>query len=103
MKNRFLSLFLWCAGLLMVCVPTFAHHGNFALYDTAKAFTVKATVVELRYTNPHIQLFLDVKDEQGKVTRWAAEGPDPALLMQAGWGRKRTEAALAPGAMITIT
>jgi len=87
----------------MVCVSTFAHHGTFVSYDTTKAFTVKATVAEFRYTNPHIQLFFDVKDEKGAVTRWAAEGPDPAVLVQAGWGRKRTEAALSPGAEITIT
>jgi hypothetical protein len=73
------------------------------MYDTSKAFTARATVVELHYTNPHIQLFLDVKDEKGNVVRWAAEGPDPALLAQAGWNKKRTEAALAPGATITIT
>jgi hypothetical protein len=44
-----------------------------------------------------------VKDDKGNVSRWAAEGPDPAVLVQSDWGRKRTEAALAPGAEITIT
>jgi hypothetical protein len=98
------AVFLSYLGLSAVlCLPVFAHHGTFVSYDTTKAFTTKATVAEFRYTNPHIQLFFDVKDEQGKVTRWAGEGPDPAVLVQAGWGRKRTDGALTPGAEITIT
>jgi len=90
-------------GVLLLGFTAFAHHGTFVSYDTTKTYSVKATVAEFRYTNPHIQLFFDVKDDKGNVTRWGAEGPDPAVLVQAGWGRKRTEAALQPGAAITIT
>jgi Family of unknown function (DUF6152) len=60
-------------------------------------------VTEYRFTNPHMQLYFDVTDEKGNVTHWSAEGPDPAVWVQAGWGRKRTQAALAPGTEITIT
>jgi hypothetical protein len=86
-KTRFLTLFSLCSGLLRVGVSAFAHHGTFVSYNTTKAFTVKATVAGFRYANPHIQLFFDMKDEKGNVTRWAAEGPDPAVLVQVGWGR----------------
>ncbi len=102
-RLRIPSVFPISAALLVASVSAFAHHGTFVSYDTTKTFTTKVTVAEFRYTNPHIQLHFDVKDDKGNVTRWAAEGPDPAVLVQAGWGRKKTEAALQPGTEITIT
>jgi hypothetical protein len=60
-------------------------------------------VVEYHFTNPHTQLYFDVTDEKGNVTHWAAEGPAPEIWVEAGWGKKRTEATLAPGTKITIT
>lgn len=90
-------------ALLLFSVAAFAHHGTFVSYDTTKPFTTKATITEFHYTNPHLQLYFDVKDDQDNVTHWSGEGPDPAVLVQAGWGRKRTQTALAPGAEVTIT
>ena len=92
------------AALFVICAPMFAHHGTGVSYDNSKAYTVKATVTEFRYANPHPQLFFDVKDDKGNVTHWSGEiAPNPAQLVQAGWGRKRSEAALAPGTEVTLT
>jgi Family of unknown function (DUF6152) len=102
-KAKILNSFLWGAVLLTLSVSLYAHHGTFVSYDTAHPVTMKGVITEFHYTNPHIQLYFDVKDASGKVTHWSAEGPDPAVLVQAGWGRKRTEGALAPGTEVTIT
>ena len=104
MKVKFLFMFALCAVLLMVCAPLFAHHGTGVSYDNSKAYTVKATVTEFRYANPHPQLFFDVKDDKGNVVHWSGEiAPNPAQLVQAGWGRKRSEAALMPGTEVTLS
>jgi len=88
----------------MACVPLLAHHGTGVSYDASRAYTVKATVTEFRYANPHPQLYFDVKDDKGNVVRWSGEiAPNPAQLVQAGWGRKRSEAALPPGTEVTLT
>jgi uncharacterized protein DUF6152 len=93
-----------CAAVLLVCAPLFGHHGSGVSYDQSKAYTVKATVTEFRYTNPHPQLYFDVKDDKGNVVHWSGEiAPNPAQLVQVGWGRKRSEAALAPGTEVTLT
>ena len=98
MKNRLLILFGMMSATLV------AHHGTGVSYDQSKAFTVKATVTDFRYANPHPQIFFDVKNEKGEVVHWTGEiAPNPAQLQQDGWGRKRSEAALAPGTDVTIT
>ena len=92
------------AALLLAGALLIAHHGAATSYDNSKTFTTQATVTEFRYANPHPQLYFDVKDDQGNVAHWSGEiAPNPAQLIQAGWGRKRSEAALAPGTVITIT
>ena len=84
-------------------VHLLAHHGTGVSYDQSKAFTVKATVTEFHYANPHPQLYFDVKDDKGTVVHWSGEiAPNPAQLVQAGWGRTRTEAALTPGTVVTL-
>jgi Family of unknown function (DUF6152) len=100
MKTRFLRVLLM---LLSINVATFAHHGTFVSYDSEHPITMKATMTEFHFTNPHMQLYFDVTDDKGNVTHWSAEGPDPAVWVQGGWGKKRSEAALAPGTKITIT
>ena len=98
MKLQISILFALSAALLL------AHHGTGVSYDASKAYTVKATVTEFRYANPHPQIFFDVKDDKGNVVHWSGEiAPNPAQLVQIGWGRKRSEAALMPGTEVTLT
>jgi hypothetical protein len=66
--------------------------------------TMKGVVTEFHYANPHPQLYFDVTDDKGNVVHWGGEFyPNPAQLIQEGWGKKRSEAALPAGMHITIT
>jgi hypothetical protein len=81
-----------------------AHHGSFISYDREKQWTAQATVTEFRYVNPHVQLYFDVKEKDGKVTHWSGEMlPNPAQLIASGWSRKRAAEALAAGTVVTVT
>ncbi len=101
MKKRFSLI---CAALLAASIPLAAHHGTGASYDMSKQITMQGTVTEFHYANPHPQLFFDVTDDKGTVVHWSGEFyPNPAQLIQGGWGRKRSEAALAAGTKVTIT
>jgi hypothetical protein len=71
-------------GLLMACTPVFAHHGN-AAYDEKDPVTVKGTVTEFVWANPHVQIYLDVKDDKGNVVHWSVETLSPGMLLRAGW------------------
>jgi hypothetical protein len=98
------NVLLVSAGLLWTAIPAAAHHGTGTSYDLSKPITLEGTVIEFHYANPHPQLFFDAADGKGGVTHWSAEFyPNPSQLQQGGWGKRRSEAALAPGTKITIT
>ncbi|MEQ1948845.1 MAG: DUF6152 family protein [Bryobacteraceae bacterium] len=102
MKISFSALTL--AALLIAGMPLMAHHGTGVSYDASKPVQLKGVVTEFRYANPHPQLFFDVKDDKGTMVHWSGEFyPNPAQLVQLGWGKKRSEAALAPGTVINVT
>jgi Family of unknown function (DUF6152) len=85
-------------SLLAVSVPVFAHHGA-AAYDTTKKFTVKATVTEWFWANPHCFLKFDAKDDKGNVVHWATEASNPADMINLGWSKQTFK----PGDEITVT
>lgn len=85
-------------GLLIVCAPMFAHHGG-SDYDIQHPKTLKGTVTEFYWSNPHCQVFLDVKDDSGKAVNWTIETLAPAVLKRAGWSRE----TLHSGDQIAIT
>src|SRR5215510_9064792 len=96
--------FLLLIAGLVISMSAFAHHDTGVSYDASNPVTLKGTVTEFRYANPHPQLYFDVTDAKGNVEHWSGEFyPNPAQLIQGGWGRKRSEAAMAYGSKITIT
>ena len=104
MNTKLFGLLVGVTALLAFCAPVFAHHGTGVSYDQSKSFTAKATVTEFRYANPHPQLYFDITEADGKVVHWSGEiAPNAAQLQQVGWGKKRSDAALAPGTPVTLT
>jgi hypothetical protein len=89
----------WAAAfLLSAAAPLFAHHGN-AAYDETKEVTLKGTVTEFEWANPHAQIYFDVKDAKGSVVHWGCETLSPGKLVRAGWSKEAVKA----GDPITIT
>jgi hypothetical protein len=86
------------AGFCIVGGPLRAHHGG-SEYDTKNLRTFKGTVTEYYWANPHCQIFLDVKDDSGKVVNWGIETLAPAVLRRAGWNPQ----LLKPGEVVTVT
>jgi DNA/RNA endonuclease YhcR with UshA esterase domain len=86
MKNWLLGMFKGIAVLLMVSAPAFAHHGTSA-YDTTKLTTVKGTVTDFQFNNPHVIISIEAKDDKGKVEMWTSEANSPNVLIRHGWDR----------------
>ena len=89
MTTRFLSLALVAlAGLMAVRVaPVNAHHSFAAEFDASKPVTIKGVVAQIEWKNPHVWFYVNVKDEDGRTTRWACEMGAPHQLQGRGWLR----------------
>jgi len=79
--------------LLAVCtiavMTTFvgAHHGRGRAYDMKTRRTLKGTVSNVKWQNPHVLIYIDVKDETGKVVTWAFENSNVHTLALQGYNR----------------
>ena len=70
-------LYATVAALLLLAMRISAHHAFAAEYDENKLVTVSGTVTDFKWTNPHTWLYVDEKDESGKVTSWGFEMGSP--------------------------
>jgi len=61
-----------------------AHHSFAAEYDASQPVKVTGTVNRVEWTNPHIWFFVDVTDQQGRVTTWGFSGGPPGVLQRRG-------------------
>ena len=86
MKKLVLLLFAaFC--LFATSAPLFAHHGE-ANYDTEKTVSVKGTVTQFEFINPHVQISIDVKNDKGEIEKWVGEARSPAMLSRyGGWDK----------------
>ena len=98
MRNRRLAFFALVVGLLTLANVAFAHHGT-ANYDTSKTVTVKGSVTDFQFINPHVIIIMDGKDESGKTEKWQGELTSPNRLSRAGW----TKSSIKPGDIITLS
>src|SRR6202035_2392952 len=98
MKGKLPVVLLLVASVLIAQGGLFAHHGN-AAYDDKAPFTFKGTVTDFLWVNPHVQVFVDVKNDQGEIVHWGCETVSPSKLFRSGWTRDSLKA----GDQITIT
>ena len=88
------------AGMLLglAALPAAAHHSFAAEYDQDKPIKMTGTVTKFDVTNPHSWIYIDVRDEEGKVVNWGFETASAANLYRRGI-RKDT---VKPGTVVTI-
>lgn len=82
----------------MTVLPLSAHHGN-AAYEVKKQITLRGTVTQWAWSNPHCFIRFDVRDEAGQTMHRIAETENPSTMTHLGWGSH----SLKPGDPITIT
>ena len=98
MSNKVFRVLIAGVCLLAVSVPLPAHHGA-AGYDMDKQLTMKGTVREWLWANPHCFMKYDATDEKGNVAHWAVEVSNPTDMIKRGWSLH----SFKPGDEITVT
>ena len=84
MKSRLVILFTLLLVCPLVARPVFGHHSS-SSYDMEHPVNLKGVVSKMDWTNPHVFIYLDVKDDNGNAEEWRVEGNSPNMLTRAGW------------------
>jgi hypothetical protein len=92
-------VFAIAVGLSLALAPLRAHHSFAAEYDGKKPIQLQGVVTKIDWENPHVYVYVDVKDESGNTVNWALEGHPPNTLRRTGW----TRGALKVGDTISVT
>ena len=82
-------------ALVSGAVPLSAHHSW--PVNMSRLVTVKGTVMEFAWENPHPMITLEVRTDDGKVEKWLIGGPAINRMEANGW----TPKTIKPGDMIT--
>jgi hypothetical protein len=98
MKQSLAAMFVLTGALLIVSPSLVAHHGA-ASFDTAKKLTLKGSVVEWFWANPHCFLRFSVKDESGQAVEWVVETQSGPNILPLGY----TKQTFKPGDEVTVT
>ena len=98
MRRSVLSVLAGAVGALLVSNSALAHHGAEAIYEK-KEMTLKATITEFVWTNPHIEIGIDTVGSNDTVDHWLVEAGSPANNVNRGWTKK----SIKPGDAVTIT
>jgi hypothetical protein len=97
MTSKALRRFALALALAILCAPLLAHHGA-ATYDP-KLTTVKGTVTDFRFMNPHSELLFDVTAADAKIEKWTAECPSATTMARLGWNKS----IFKPGDQVTFS
>jgi hypothetical protein len=97
MKNKCVHVLGAILALLIAYAQVSAHHGS-SNYDMSQSVSVKGTVTQFAFMNPHSAIHLEAKDDKGNAEQWLIEADSPNNLSRAGWTRD----SLKPGDQVTI-
>jgi hypothetical protein len=98
MKKAIIAILAVLAVSLGLSAPLSAHHGT-AAFETDKTVTLKGTVTEWFWSNPHCLLQFDVKSDAGQQVHWIGETQNPVTQTNAGWSK----VSFKPGDEVTVT
>ena len=73
--------------LCVVTIPVFAHHSASPYEHLQTELTLKGTVTDYQFINPHVEISVDVTNDKGKVESWIGEANSPNVLSRHGWDR----------------
>jgi len=99
MTTRGLTIVAAALAVSVLATAASAHHSLTVEFDISRTVTLTGVITEMKWSNPHAWLYVDVKDEKGQVRNWAVEFASPNNLYRRGW--RQTD--LPPQSNISVT
>jgi len=96
-----ISVVLTSVLVVLAGRPVAAHHSFSAAFDLSSKFTVTGTLTKIDWRNPHIQLYVDVKNDTGQMEAWIIESMPPSFFRDRTVG-SRADLDAAIGKALTI-
>jgi uncharacterized protein DUF6152 len=91
MMSKLVVVLAAVGGLLLFSGSLMAHHGV-AGYDMTKTITVHGTVSKFDWSNPHVVVYVDAKNDSGETQHWTIEFASPVHMVRAGWSKNSMKA-----------
>jgi hypothetical protein len=91
MKRKLFVVLAAFACLALLCESVLAHHGV-AGYDMTKTVTLHGTVSKFDWSNPHVVVYVDAKNDSGELQHWTVEFAAPVHMVRAGWSKNAMKA-----------
>ncbi len=97
MERKTLAILALNVLVFLPVISASAHH-SMSGYDRSQNTTLRATIADFNWINPHVQIYFEVKQASGTVVKWVAEMPGPSRLERNGWSKD----TLKSGDQVTI-
>jgi len=86
MKRQLLIVLAMIGSFVIFSSSVMAHHGV-AGYDMTKTITLHGTVTKFDWSNPHVVVYVDAKNDSGEMQHWTIEFASPVHMVRAGWSK----------------
>lgn len=100
MTRQLYRLAMSVLGAGLCVLPAAAHHSRTAIFDDNKVIEQSGILTRVEWENPHMWIYVDVKDGSGKVTTWEFEGASPNNVRRNGTTRQDLLGNI--GKMVTV-
>jgi len=94
---RFKSIAFAAAAAAVLSITAWAHHSH-TNYNTSDLITLSRKTSAVAWTNPHVWIYMEVANAQGRPQKWALEGGSVTSLMRGGWQRD----SMKPGDKVSV-
>ena len=90
MKNKHPAALM--SATLLVCIMlmrlAYGHHSFTAEFVADKTATLKGTITQVWFKNPHVRYIMTVENDAGEEETWDARGSPVVWLARKGWTKK---------------
>src|SRR5436190_9821664 len=88
MRLRFQTFLIAMLAVTIAAIPAWGHHSTASVFDLSRIVSIRGIVAKVEWNNPHIHIYVDVRDDKGNVEQWTLETSTPNMMSGNGLNRE---------------